>query len=222
MIYLGKVTDTADEKKLGRVKVEIISQSPDDLPDEEKLWAWPLNHGASLNGVGVAPVFYDVGTIVAISFLDKHRQHAFIIGSYCKIPENDEKKHDVAKVARGENDVKKEKIKHEPDTSYGAKYPNNKTITTKRGHVIEIDDTPDAERIHVFHRSGTYLEIAPDGRLTIKGVKDVYMLGAGKTTIYSKDKMLIETDSSLDIKAKTIDMNASGEVTVKGSKINLN
>lgn len=222
MMHLARVIDLEDEKQLGRVRVEILSQVPEGLPDDEKIWAWPLVHGASLQGVGVSPTFYDVGTIVLVQFLDKHRQNAFIIGSYNKIPENDVKKHDVAKVARGENDVKKTKIKHEPDSSYGAKYPNNKTLTTKRGHVVEIDDTPDKERIHVFHRSGAYVELTPDGSIVVKGVKDMKILTGESMTTYSKGEMLVESDNTLNIKAKEINIQASGDVTIKGSKIKLN
>ena len=42
-------------------------------------------------------------------------------------------------------------------------YPNNKVTQTPSGHVIEIDDTPDAERIHIYHKSGTFIEMQPNG-----------------------------------------------------------
>lgn len=47
----------------------------------------------------------------------------------------------------------------EPVSSYKGKYPFNKVTETISGHTIEIDDTPGAERIHVYHKSGTYYEI---------------------------------------------------------------
>ena len=42
-------------------------------------------------------------------------------------------------------------------------YPNNKVKRTTSGHVIEIDDTPGAERLHVVHKTGTSIEIQPSG-----------------------------------------------------------
>ena len=47
----------------------------------------------------------------------------------------------------------------EPVSGYNAKYPYNHVYESESGHIIEIDDTPGAERIHVWHRSGTYIEI---------------------------------------------------------------
>lgn len=42
---------------------------------------------------------------------------------------------------------------------FKAKYPNNKTLETKSGHIFEIDDTPKFERIHVYHKNGSYIEM---------------------------------------------------------------
>ena len=47
--------------------------------------------------------------------------------------------------------------------AYGAKYPFNKVMETESGHIQEFDDTPGQERIHTYHRSGTYSEIDPNG-----------------------------------------------------------
>jgi hypothetical protein len=50
----------------------------------------------------------------------------------------------------------------EPETQYAAEYPHNKVIKT-RHHVIEMDDTDGAERVHVHHKSGSSIEIHPNG-----------------------------------------------------------
>jgi hypothetical protein len=54
----------------------------------------------------------------------------------------------------------KNKLVDEPESAYKAKYPYNTTYTTKSGHAIELDDTPSHERVHIWHNSGTYEEIA--------------------------------------------------------------
>jgi len=51
----------------------------------------------------------------------------------------------------------------EPTSPYAAVYPYNHVTETESGHVIELDDTPGAERVHIYHRSGTSDEIHPDG-----------------------------------------------------------
>lgn len=48
-------------------------------------------------------------------------------------------------------------------TLYGAAYPWNDATLYESGHLIEFDNTPGAERIHEFHRSGTFREIFPNG-----------------------------------------------------------
>ena len=56
--------------------------------------------------------------------------------------------------------------------SYNPTYPHNHVRQTESGHVIELDDTPGHERIHIYHGpSGTFEEIHPDGSKTtrIKG-----------------------------------------------------
>tara|TARA_R100000988_G_scaffold20213_1_gene9940 strand:+ start:1000 stop:2736 length:1737 start_codon:yes stop_codon:yes gene_type:complete len=53
-------------------------------------------------------------------------------------------------------------------------YPMNHTYTTESGHVMEYDDTPDGERIHQYHKKGTFYEIQPDGSRVTKIVGDDY------------------------------------------------
>lgn len=59
---------------------------------------------------------------------------------------------------------KSSKTDHAPidefPTAYNTEYPYNTTYTTKAGHAIELDDTVGAERIHVWHKSGSYEEIS--------------------------------------------------------------
>lgn len=51
----------------------------------------------------------------------------------------------------------------EPQSPYAAKYPYNHVYESEAGHVIEVDDTPGAERMHWYHRTGTFTEIHPNG-----------------------------------------------------------
>lgn len=53
-----------------------------------------------------------------------------------------------------------------------ALYPDNFVIETKSGHVIELDSTPNQERIHVYHKSGSYIEIDSLGNIQQKSLGD--------------------------------------------------
>ena len=42
---------------------------------------------------------------------------------------------------------------------FKSKYPHNKVLETSSGHIFEIDDTPQFERIHIYHKNGSYIEM---------------------------------------------------------------
>jgi len=42
---------------------------------------------------------------------------------------------------------------------FRSKYPHNKVLETVSGHLFEVDDTPQFERIHIHHKNGCYIEI---------------------------------------------------------------
>jgi len=42
---------------------------------------------------------------------------------------------------------------------FKSKYPDNKVMETKSGHIFEVDDTPKFERIHIYHKNGSYIEM---------------------------------------------------------------
>lgn len=67
----------------------------------------------------------------------------------------------------------------EPPYQNNAKYPHNHVTETHNGHVFEVDDTPGNERIHQYHRSGTYQEVDAGGDRVVKIVGDGYEIIAG-------------------------------------------
>lgn len=64
----------------------------------------------------------------------------------------------------------------EPPTPYDAEYPKNKVYESESGHVFEVDDTPGAERLHKYHKSGSFEEIHPDGTRVEKIVGDDFKI----------------------------------------------
>lgn len=67
-----------------------------------------------------------------------------------------------------------EYIWREPDpiSVYNALYPFNKVEESESGHLKEVDDTEYFERLHNFHRSGTYDEVQANGTKMHKTVGD--------------------------------------------------
>ena len=63
---------------------------------------------------------------------------------------------------------------NEPETEYAATYPRNHVFETEGGHLKEYDDTPDKERIHERHASGSGYEIFSDGTKVTRVKQDNY------------------------------------------------
>lgn len=51
----------------------------------------------------------------------------------------------------------------QPQSAYNTVYPLNKVFESESGHVLEFDDSPDGERINLYHKKGTFIEIDPNG-----------------------------------------------------------
>lgn len=64
----------------------------------------------------------------------------------------------------------------EPSTPYYSSYPYNHITESESGHIMEVDDTPGVERLHTYHRSGTFSEIYPDGIKVEKIVGNNYKI----------------------------------------------
>jgi len=51
----------------------------------------------------------------------------------------------------------------QPQSAYNTVYPYNKVFESEAGHVLEFDDSPDGERVNLYHKKGTFIEIDPNG-----------------------------------------------------------
>lgn len=87
----------------------------------------------------------------------------------------------------------------EPPSPAKPQYPFNKVHESESGHVIEIDDTEDHQRIKEHHRSGTFYEIHPEGERVLKVVKDNYevTLGDDYVNVKGTSRVTIEGDCNL-------------------------
>lgn len=220
MWFFGVVEDREDPKKLGRVRVRAYNFHTDnksDLPTKNLPWATIINSplSAGINEVGFSPTGLMVGSTVFGFFADgTEKQMPMVLGTIAGIPTADT--HEVSQLARGINNVKKAPLYPEPDAKYASKYPYNKTMTTESGHVIEIDDTPGKERIHVMHKSGTYIEIDNEGTRVDKTVGDHYSIIVGGENVRILGDLEVEVAENVDITlSKGGTVTTYGDVNVK-------
>ena len=238
--FIGLVEDIRDPLQLGRAKVRVLNEHNDKVSTDDLDWAHVMTPAtsSSVDGVGETPSL-SVGSRVIGFFLDgNEKQMPMILGTFPVIADNDENRHALSWLARGKNTIVKDPIGPEPESPYGSQYPFNKTITTRSGHVIELDDTPENERIHFYHKSGSYIEINNEGRIVIKSVSDQYEIVAQNKQLYVKGDVKAQIDGNLDAEVKgnvnlkaaslsidcpkvtlTGDLVAQGEVTGKGVKL---
>ena len=87
----------------------------------------------------------------------------------------------------------------QPDTLYGAVYPYNHVHLSESGHLTEIDDTPDNERLHRYHRTGTYEEIGSLGQRIVKVVNENYHMGLNDDHTSIKGNKYLNVTQTLDI-----------------------
>lgn len=88
----------------------------------------------------------------------------------------------------------------EPENVYKAKYPYNHVMETESGHFIEFDDTKGSERVHIYHRSGTFSEIHPDGSKVEKITKNNYEIILSDNNVYIMGKCNITVQGNANIK----------------------
>jgi len=114
-----------------------------------------------------------------------------------------------------------------------AKYPFNHVQESESGHIFEIDDTPDNERLYKEHMSGTFEEIHPQGTRVVKVVYDDYEIvarnkkvvinasksigGALDLSVYGSVRQFVTGDYTLDIGGNFIRRVGKSEIVKIGS-----
>ena len=120
----------------------------------------------------------------------------------------------------------------QPDIPYAAVYPFNHVFESESGHVFEIDDTKDNERLFTSHRTGTSQEISPDGTQVniikgdhyniVSGKRQAVIEGNADLTIGGRHKIYInkdgQTDNHYDIQ---IGQNASVNIQIDKGDMNV-
>ena len=133
----------------------------------------------------------------------------------------------------------------EPASRCAPQYPYNKVTQSESGHLWEFDDTPGAERIHICHRSGSFIEFHPNGEVTYKSLHHGYAISMGdynigvkgtcnisvegNTNIYSRGQLNLQSDSDINmttkqnfnVHAENINLRATKKSLMDGTEIDL-
>jgi hypothetical protein len=198
------------------------------LPVEDLPWAQVIQ-GSSFSSVGDAGFSgngLQSGSWVFGFFADgKKKQRPFVIGSVPGIPvdppditkgfsdpqgiyparfsepdnnrlsKNDGEKHTTIQF----RDSLVDDLTDEPIPNRDTTYPLNNVWETAGGHIIEMDDTPGANRMVLFHNAGTYQEVHPNGDRVDKVVADNYHIVFGDDNIRVRGdvKIFVDGDSTI-------------------------
>ena len=84
---------------------------------------------------------------------------------------------------------------------YNAVYPYNHAYQSESGHCLEFDDSPNGERVHLYHKAGSFIEIDSEGNRVDKIVGSRTIIIEEDELVYIKGSGHITVDGSISIKA---------------------
>lgn len=116
---------------------------------------------------------------------------------------------------------------NQPETSYAARYPYNHVYESESGHVFEVDDTPNAERITMYHTAGTYVDVDNNGTMIQKVVGDNYEIllrnnnvlirGSTNITVEGSCNVYIKNDCNFEVDGN-LKIHSHGDLELKAGK----
>lgn len=233
--FIGVVEDNKDPQKLGRVRVRVFSYHSENLTDiktEDLPWfqiSMPLTSPGT-SGLGSSP-WIEQGSWVTGFWVDKFSQNGIILGTIPGKPEdlpnttvgfNDPdgkypskvNESDIPPTARGISEKKEyDSVISETGANGTSKYLDNHVIIASRsGHLIEVDDTENNERINIRHKSGSWIEIQPNGNISIHS-GDTFS-SSTNLSIHTTEKVNIKADTECSIQTVKAKVKAT-EVVVE-------
>lgn len=224
--FVGKIDDVNDPEMDGRVKVRIFGYHPDaegQISSDDLPWAQVASSlmSSSTKGLGIGPHALVKDAFVLGFFLDgSDAQLPMVLFSFAGLG-------DIHDLAKGKNTAKKTLMSangvKEPASPYKAQYPHNKVMSTTSGHIIEIDDTPGGERFHIYHKSGTYYEVHPDGKTVYRHQGDTYFLTNGNLQQITNGNYKHVVSGNMEVQVGgNLTYKVSGSVNIQaGSSMNL-
>lgn len=222
--FIGRVVSVQDPLELGRVRLRIMgihSENTEDIPDKGLPWAQtllPITEGGTA-GLGIHTGIQVNARVFGVFLDGTNSQLPLVLGSMPKLEDDSEGGRSTNQLARGTNTIEKtpDEVTDEPENPYNAIYPLNQVHQTARGHVIEIDDSFDSngsyERIHIYHASGTFIEMHPNGDV-VTHHKNGFRTVTGNDKLHVTENMEITVDGDLNLVVKgNVTEDITGNVT---------
>ena len=120
---------------------------------------------------------------------------------------------------------------NEPATTYKSQYPYNHVYESEAGHIVEFDDTPNSERIHERHSTGTGYEINEFGDKVQRVKRDNYEIisndhfahikGTHNTTVDGGVRVFVNANATADSNY-TIQVGRNANVNIQVDKGEVN
>ncbi len=192
--FYGQVENVNDPLESGKVQVRVHGvhhRLKSKLPTRFLPWAQVMIPATSTSdgGVGVTPTGLTVGTeVMGIALDDAYTELKVLFTWHGQGSE--EHVNDVTPIARSELNKAMENKKNnltestgggtawsEPSHDYTkTTYPDNDVTITRGGHIIETDNTKGQERIHLYHKSGSYFEMQSSGDTIVRSASSLYSI----------------------------------------------
>jgi uncharacterized protein involved in type VI secretion and phage assembly len=192
-VAVGLVTNNQDPEGLGRVKVKYPWLGDDD----ESYWArLVVPMAGNDRGTWFLP---EVDDEVLIAFDQGSLDYPYVLGALWN-------------------------GKDKPPESNSDGKNNHRTIKSRSGHIIRMDDTDGSEKLEIIDKSGNNKIVVDSSQnsITIESGGDIKLTAKGKVTL-SGNGVEIQSQADGSFKASsTLDVNANGQLNLKGSMVNIN
>ena len=102
-----------------------------------------------------------------------------------------------------------------PPVPYAGVYPYNHVTQYECGHVLEFDNTPQAERINIHHKAGTFIEMDASGTQVNRIMGDGYEIIDRNGYIYIKGACNLTVDGALNVRTDNVfNLEVSGAANI--------
>jgi uncharacterized protein involved in type VI secretion and phage assembly len=102
---------------------------------------------------------------------------------------------------------------------------NKRTIKSRSGHILRLDDTDGEGKIEILDSSGknSIVITTKDNKITVQADSDITIESANGKLILKGNGVEITSQAAVKIEAGAdLDLKASGKANVKGATVNLN
>lgn len=191
-VVIGIVTNNQDPEKMGRVKVNFPTRGKNNQSDWIRIAT--LMAGGDRGSIFIP----EVGDEVLVGFEEGHIKSPYILGALWN-----GKDRPPGEDGDENNSIRKIKSRSGHEIIFDDSERDRKEkviIRSKSGHSIILDDTQGGEKIRISDKSG----------------KNTVEIDSVKRSI------TLQSDASLKIKSKVIEIEAEGELSIMGRMVRIN